>query len=148
MPIPDVMAIADAAATMVDALALTSQGSALKVYATEPRSFDRLPAAAIRFEGLRRRGGMDPDVQLGGAEWELTYAITLAHGMDDPDAAQRGIAELGRQIIAGVDANPTLSRTDVEDAVCEEAQQEFTDEADDRQMAMWFIRLTVTALAT
>lgn len=142
------MAIADAAATLIGGLGLTSQGSALKVYATEPREFDRLPAAAIRFEGTRRRGALEADVQLGGAYWEVTYAITLAHGMDDPDAAQRGLAELGRQIIAAVDANGTLSRTDVEDAVCEEAQQEFTDEADERQMAMWFIRLTVTALAT
>lgn len=148
MPIPDVQGIADAAATVVDALALSSQGSALKVYATEPREFDRLPAAAMRFEGLRRRRGMEADVQLGGAEWELTYAITLAHGMDDPDAAQRGLAELGCQVVAGVDASGTLGRVDVLDAVCEEAQQEFTDPDDSRQMAMWFIRLTVIALAT
>jgi hypothetical protein len=58
------------------------------------------------------------------------------------------VAELGRQVVAGIDASGTLGRTDVQDAVCEEATQEFTDDADARQMAMWFIRLDVIALAT
>lgn len=148
MPIPDVQGIADATATVLDALTLTAQGNALKVYATEPRDFDRLPAIAVRFEGMRRRTAGEADVQLGGAEWNLTYALTLAHGLDDPDAAQRSLAELGRQVVAGIDASGTLGRIDVQDAVCEEATQEFTDEADQRQMVMWFIRLDVIALAT
>lgn len=149
MASPDINGIAEAFCATVDALAITLDGNVLKTYPREPRDFDSLPGLAVRFDRFTRRGLDEPDVQLGGAWWNLNYVVTLAVPLDDPDRGQENIADVLRSLIDGIDDTPSLGRSDVDDAVLEDGDVEFTDdESLPRQLAVATCRLGVLALST
>lgn len=149
MAAPDITGIATAFTALIDAANITLDGSGLVTYATEPRDFGRLPGLAVRFNRFQRRDLDAPDVQLGGAHWELEYVVTVAVPLDDPQRGQEGIATVIAAVIDTVDADPSLGRVDVDDAVLVSGTIEFTDDENlPRQLAVAECQLAVLALST
>jgi hypothetical protein len=149
MGVPSLTGIADAAADVVTAKAITLDGNACKVYATEPRALDTLPAVAIRFSGFDRRNLDEADHQLGTEAWDLTYVVTVEVPLTDADAGQRNAQTVLAQVVDAFDGSPTLGRSDVEDAVLVSGEQVFvTDQAANQQRVRLECRLMVRALST
>lgn len=148
MAFPDIDGIAQAVAATLNAAGVTLDGNALKVYGREPREFDSLPAVAIRFSQFTRRGLDQAEIGLGQQAWILNYTVTIAVPLDDPDQGQTAIQDVVGAVIDAVDAGATFGRTDLEDAVLEDGEVEFTDDEGQRQMALCVCQLSVLAVTT
>lgn len=129
MPLPDLSGIADAAAAVLDAKAITLDGMTLKVYPTEPVVLDTLPAVALRFDGFDRRGIDDGEIEIGVTFWDLTWEVVVEVPMAEADHGQRGMHAVLAQVIDALDDSPDLGRADVDDAVLRSGQQFYLTDA-------------------
>lgn len=133
----------DAIATVLDTV------TGLKVYATEPRDFDELPAAAIGLPSVRRTGADEREQELGRYDWVQEWPITLAVRMDDPSTGQTDALQLLAQVIGAFDDDSTLGNTSgVQDAKVVEAEPAFTEADTNRQMVLYTLQLDVLQLVT
>lgn len=123
MALPDLTGIADAAAAVLTARAITSRGQALKVYPTEPAAIDSWPSATIRLDSFSRRGIDEADLELGVALWDLEYEVAVEVVLTDVDESQRAMHAVIAEVIDALDESAALGRADVDDAVLESGQQ-------------------------
>lgn len=149
MALPDLAGIQDAGAAVVTAQAITLDGRALKVYPTEPRVFDTLPALSIRLDTFNRRGIDDGDLELGVVMWDLTFEVVVEVPMPEADQGQRDMHAVLAQVIDAFDGTPDLGRVDVDDAVIESGQQFYvTGDAGGPQRVRFECALAVRARST
>lgn len=148
MAAPDISAIAVAAKATLDDADITLDGNALRVYATEPRDLDRLPAVTIRFASFTRRQPDDPEWELGSALWDLTYAIDVLTPLDDPARGQEGMHTVLSGVIDAIDDDPSLGGA-VYEALLVSGEQSFTDDPSlPRQLVVMTCELRVWARST
>lgn len=147
MGLPDITAIAEGARAALRTADIVVDGRALKVYATEPRAFDYLPAAWVSFEYFRRPGAGQRQTQLGAADWWLQYTVGLSVPCPEPDKAQRDMAAVLAATIDAFDTAGSLGLPGVvQECVLAEGQQGYTT-LNEVQAIQVLSRLEVWALS-
>lgn len=149
MAAPNLLTIATAAKATLDAAAITLNGNTLKVYATEPRVPDRLPAATVRLDSFQRRNLDDGEIELGSVMWDVLWRVTLLTPLDEAHAGQEGMLTVLAAVLDAFDDDPTLGGV-VDDAVLTSGEQSFTDDEaqQPRQLVVMDCDLLVRARST
>ena len=148
MAAPDLHAIAAAAKATIDAAGVTLDGNPLRVYASEPRDLDRLPAVTIRFQSFTRRQPDETEWELGSALWDLTYSLDILAPLDDPARGQEGMRAVLSGVLDAIDEDPSLGGAAF-DAVLGSGEQSFTDDPNlPRQLVVMTCELRVWARST
>lgn len=127
MAVPDLVAICEAAAQTLSDAGITVDGAPLRVYDTEPRQPERLPAAWVRLDSWRRPPTGARQTQLGSMDWWVYYEVGLALPLNDPDHGQRAMMDVLATALAAFDANPGLGLPGVvQEAILLDGQQGYT----------------------
>lgn len=138
--------LAVAAKTAIDAAAITSLGSTLKVYSYDLREVDTLPALVIGGPlDFSRAQPDEPESQLGSYDWRLTYEVNLYVQLDDPEQASTEARSILGQVIAAIDADETLDGACLS-AHLSDGALEYADNDNGKQLLIYRCSLRIWAL--
>lgn len=142
-------ALAAGIKTAIDAAAIGLDGNPLRVYTYEGRGHDSLPAVTIDGPtAFQRRGADDPDSQLGAMDWRAQFTLRIYTPLDDPEKAAADSRAVLGQVVAAIDADPSLNGAAEIDAVIANGEMNLTPEDAQRQMVVYECDLHAWALVT
>ncbi|WP_158276945.1 hypothetical protein [Paraconexibacter algicola] len=79
-----------------------------------PRQMSALPGVVVEVPSGTRTLPDERESQLFADDWDMDFPVTIYVDLADPVAAQLRIAEVVDELVAGVDANPSLNGTALE----------------------------------